>query len=152
MHETWQLFREKKITDVVRELGRVVRSYGKSLTAAVFATPELSRRYVRQDWPDWDLDAAMPMIYNDYYGEQVDWIGRATREGVEKVAGRFPIFTGMQMDHVPPGELGPAVKMSVEAGAAGVAIFCYGNSERHRERFRERSKSLRDLSVPVSRV
>jgi uncharacterized lipoprotein YddW (UPF0748 family) len=140
LREAWRSFRQKTITRIVGELGQVVRGYGKLLTAAVFATPELARRYVRQDWPNWDLDAAMPMIYNNYYGEGLDWIGRATKEGVDEVTGCFPLFTGMQMDHVPPERLEEAVTMSMEAGASGVAIFCYGNSTQHREEFRKQSK------------
>lgn len=127
----WNRFRYDRIGSLVGELYELAHAHGKILSAAVFATPELARRYVRQDWPNWKLDAAMPMIYQKYYGEELSWIGGATSEGVGEVAGRFPIYSGMQMAHVEPEELEQAVQYARDAGAAGPAIFSFGGSQRH---------------------
>ena len=127
----WNRFRYDRIGSLVGELYELAHTHDKLLSAAVFATPELSRRYVRQDWPNWKLDAAMPMIYQKYYGEELPWIGTATSEGVREVGGRFPIYAGMQMAHVEPEELEQAVQYVCDAGAAGPAIFSFGGSQRH---------------------
>ncbi|HID11008.1 MAG TPA: hypothetical protein EYP17_06870 [Candidatus Latescibacteria bacterium] len=44
------------------ELADAASGHDKELSAAVFATPELSRKYVRQDWSSWPLDAAVLMV------------------------------------------------------------------------------------------
>jgi len=129
--ERWNRFRYDRIGSLVDELYEIVHAHGKILSAAVFATPELSRQYVRQDWPNWKLDAAMPMIYQKYYAEELSWIGTATAEGAREVGGRFPIYTGMQMAHVEPEEFEQAVRYARDAGAEGPAIFAFGGSQRH---------------------
>ena len=60
--EAWRRFRYDGIRQVASAAAEIARSSGKVMSAAVFATPELARTYVRQDWPTWDLDAVFPMI------------------------------------------------------------------------------------------
>lgn len=41
------------------------------VTAAVFPTPEVARRNVRQDWVNWNLTGVFPMVYHGFYKEHV---------------------------------------------------------------------------------
>ncbi len=139
--QEWREFRYHNITSLVNELSGFVRSSGKKLSAAVFATPELSRKYVRQDWPVWNLDAAMPMIYQEHYGGKLPWIKKATKEGVAEVGGKYPIYSGLQMGHVRPDEIATAVDYALEAGAEGVSIFSFGGAAKHWETIKSKLAS-----------
>jgi len=51
----------------------------KLITAAVFLSPEMSRQMVRQDWSNWKLDIALPMLYHNFYRQNLEWIKFSTR-------------------------------------------------------------------------
>jgi uncharacterized lipoprotein YddW (UPF0748 family) len=122
-NQAWLKFRLDNLTGLVDELYEIVHRSGKMLTAAVFATPELSIFRVRQDWVNWKLDSVMPMIYHRYEARPVEWIGTATREGVEALSGKIPLYSGVHLFHLTPEELGLATKVSLKAGAAGITLF-----------------------------
>jgi uncharacterized lipoprotein YddW (UPF0748 family) len=121
--EAWREFRWRSITEVVTLLGDAAHARGKKISAAVFATPTLARQCVRQAWETWPLDMVFPMIYHNFYLEDVDWIGQATREGVEAVGGKFPLYAGLFVPRLAPAELERAVRLTREAGAQGVSLF-----------------------------
>ncbi len=122
-HEGWRQFRYDQITAVVHRLADVVHAHGKPLTAAVFPTPEIARTLVRQDWVDWPLDAVMPMIYHNFYDQPVAWIEEATRQGVQALKGRIPLYSGLFIPELTPDELVQAVQYARKGGAAGVSLF-----------------------------
>ncbi len=122
-HEAWRQFRYDQITEVVQQLAEVVHRHGKPLTAAVFPTPRIARTLVRQDWVRWPLDAVMPMIYHNFYDKPVSWIEEATREGVEALQGRIPLYSGLFIPALTPRELVEAVAHARAGGAAGVSLF-----------------------------
>ena len=119
----WRQFRYDTITEVVRELRDVTRRAGKILTAAVFPTPDIARRLVRQDWTKWKIDAVLPMVYNGFYKEGVPWIERATRAGVKALGGSIPLYSGLYVPDLSPSELGGAVRAALKGGASGVSVF-----------------------------
>jgi uncharacterized lipoprotein YddW (UPF0748 family) len=119
----WREFRWNSITEVVRLLADTVHARGKKLSAAVFATPALARQCVRQAWETWPLDFVFPMLYHNFYLEDVDWIGAAAREGVQALQGRRPLVAGLFVPRLTPAELARAVALSRDAGASGVALF-----------------------------
>lgn len=119
----WREFRWNSITELVALLSRTVRAHGKTISAAVFATPALARKLVRQAWDRWPLDMVFPMVYHHFYLEDVDWIGRATRDGVEAVPRGVALHSGLFVPRLDPPSLARAVSLSREAGAAGVALF-----------------------------
>jgi len=122
--EAWRRYRWDSITTVVNHLATVVHGRQKQITAAVFPTPTLARQLVRQDWTRWNLDAVLPMIYNTFYLEDVDWIKTATREGVIALDGRFPLYAGLYLPGLPEGaDLDGAVRAAQAGGASGVALF-----------------------------
>lgn len=119
----WREFRWNAITELVTLLGRTAHAHNKKITAAVFATPVLARQFVRQAWDTWPVDAVFPMIYHNFYEEDVEWIGRATREGVAALNGRVPLYAGVFLPRLTPGELARGVSLVREAGARGIALF-----------------------------
>ena len=122
-NQAWREFRWNSITELVTLLRATVQARKKKLSAAVFATPTLARQCVRQAWEQWPLDAVFPMLYHNFYLEDVNWIGRATREGVEALKGRVPLYAGLFVPRLKPEELRRAISLTRDAGAAGVALF-----------------------------
>jgi hypothetical protein len=122
-HKGWREFRWRSITEVVTLLSRTVRAHGKRISAAVFATPFLARQCVRQEWDRWPLDMVFPMVYQNFYLEDVDWIGRATREGVQATPKGLRLYSGLFVPRLDPASLRRAVELSQEAGASGVSLF-----------------------------
>jgi len=125
-HEAWARFRHASVRDTVALAAATARGAGKAVTAAVFATPKLARGFVRQDWPSWDLDGVLPMIYHNYYDRPASWIAPATREGVDALAGKMPLYSGLFVRELTPQQLSTAVEESMDAGASGIALFSGG--------------------------
>jgi uncharacterized lipoprotein YddW (UPF0748 family) len=118
----WRQFRLNAITSLVNEIVDIAHSKNKKVTAAVFPFPEMSRQMVRQAWNDWNLDSAYPMLYNNFYRENINWIGFATKQGVSDVD--FPIHSGLYTGALKnPGDFEKAYNISKENGASGISIF-----------------------------
>ena len=122
-NEAWREFRWASITEVVTLLSQTVHARKKQLSAAVFATPSLARMCVRQAWEKWPLDQVFPMLYHNFYLENVEWIGRAAREGVQALPASVPLYAGLFVPRLSPRELRTAISLTRDAGAAGVALF-----------------------------
>lgn len=122
-NRAWLQYRYETITEVVAELADVAHGGGKLLTAAVFPTPAIARALVRQDWTKWKVDAVLPMIYNGFYKEGVPWVERATREGVEALAGRIPLYSGLYVPDLGPPDLAAAIVRAFAGGADGISVF-----------------------------
>lgn len=121
---SWRTFRYDAVTGIVNKIGDVAKAYNKPLTAAVFPTPDVAKRLVRQDWTNWPLDAVYPMIYHGFYKEEVPWIGDATKQGIRGIDGRFPLYAGLFLpDFKNNSELEEGIKYALENGACGVSIF-----------------------------
>jgi len=119
----WREFRWNAITALVTILGDAAHAHGKKISAAVFATPSLARQLVRQAWDRWPVDAVFPMLYHNFYQQDVEWIGRATREGVAALSRRVPLYAGLFLPRLDPPELSRAISLARGAGASGVALF-----------------------------
>ncbi|MDU1890714.1 MAG: family 10 glycosylhydrolase [Dysgonomonas sp.] len=121
---SWRTFRYDAVSDIVNKIHDVAESYNKPLTAAVFPTPDVAKRLVRQDWTNWPLDAVYPMIYHGFYKEDVPWIGDAVKQGMRGVDGRFPIYAGLFIpDFKNNEEVEEGIKYALENGASGISIF-----------------------------
>ena len=121
----WKQFRLNRIKDVVNDAYKIVHKYGKQLTAAVFPYPEMADHMVRQRWDKWDIDEVYPMIYHDFYSEEVDWIGFATKQGVSDLKDKnTKLNTGMYMPAFKSAdELKTAILLAKNNGAKGVSFF-----------------------------
>jgi uncharacterized lipoprotein YddW (UPF0748 family) len=121
--ENWVNFRLQTVTDLVNKIAELVHSKGKFLSAAVFPSPKMASQMVYQSWGDWNLDAALPMIYHNFYEEDLNWIGATTADGVNDLKGKFPIYTGLFLPDLNPQELKNAIEISKQSGAKGVGLF-----------------------------
>lgn len=121
---SWRSFRYRQITAVVNRICEAAKEYRKPVTAAVFPTPDLARRIVRQDWTSWHLSGVFPMIYHGFYKEPVHWIGTAVSEGVQSLQGKFPLYAGLYLpDFADLAELKQGIALAKANGAAGVSLF-----------------------------
>lgn len=121
---SWRLFRYGNITRVVNSLSDIAHRNHKKITAAVFPTPEIARRNVRQDWTNWKLDGVCPMIYHGFYREKTPWIGDAVAEGVHFLAGEFPLYSGLYLpDFKDAEDVRQGIRHAIKNGASGVSFF-----------------------------
>jgi uncharacterized lipoprotein YddW (UPF0748 family) len=121
---SWRAFRYQRVNEVVRRLTAVAKQYRKPITAAVFPTPDIAHRNVKQDWVNWNISGVCPMIYHGFYKENVTWIGQAVKEGVTALNGKFPLYAGLFLpDFASPAELQQGIENALRNGAAGVSLF-----------------------------
>jgi hypothetical protein len=109
---------------VVNSISGIAHQHKKLITAAVFPTPEVARRNVRQDWTNFKLDGVCPMIYHGFYKEKVGWIGDAVAEGIHFLAGAFPLYAGLYLsDFNNDDEIRQGIQVALKNGASGVSFF-----------------------------
>lgn len=121
---SWRLFRYGNIIRVVNAVSAVAHQHKKTITAAVFPTPEVARRNVRQDWTNFKLDGVCPMIYHGFYKESVSWIGDAVAEGIHVLNGKFPLYAGLYLsDFNNDEEVRSGIQYALKNGASGVSFF-----------------------------
>ena len=121
---TWRKYRYDSITNMVNRISDSAKEFHKPLTAAVFPTPEVAHRLVRQDWTRWNLDAVNPMIYHGFYREGIAWIGNAVAEGVHGLQGKFPLYAGLYLsDFKNSADLRQGILNALHNGAAGITLF-----------------------------
>jgi hypothetical protein len=122
--EAWRRFRWDAVSGVVADLAGAVRAAGRRVTAAVFPSPSIARRLVRQDWAGWPLDAVLPMVYQNFYDEGVDWIEPTVREGVRALPADRPLYAGLYLPALQDArDFAAAVDGALAGGARGVALF-----------------------------
>lgn len=120
----WRQFRLNQVKSVVDEAYEIAHENDKILTAAVFPYPEMAARMVRQRWDKWNIDAVLPMIYHNFYNEELDWIGFATGQGVSDLSDRqTELHTGLYLPSIPADQLTEAMEQALNNGAKGVALF-----------------------------
>ncbi len=119
----WRQYRYDSVTRLVNHLVEVAHSKRKQITAAVFPTPNLARKLVRQDWVHWNLDAVLPMTYNSFYNEKPEWIEQAVREGVTALPKTRPLYAGLYLPDLKGKDFDVAVRSALAGGAAGVSLF-----------------------------
>ena len=120
----WKNFRINEIKSLVDEAYDIVHKNNKKLSAAVFPYPEMADHMVRQRWDKWKIDMVLPMIYYNFYNEELDWIGYATKQGVQDLEEKpVELHTGLYTPKLTPEDLGKAIQYAKENGANGVAFF-----------------------------
>jgi hypothetical protein len=154
--EDWRRFRWDSVTGLVEVLADAVHGVsaspwtsrgsgtnllrsvpGKPISAAVFPTPSIARRLVRQAWDEWPVDAVFPMLYHSFYEEGLEWIGSGVSEGLEAMRRRASgerspaatpkyLFAGLYLPSLSEVERTQAVEIARDAGARGVSFFEMG--------------------------
>ncbi|GMT46195.1 MAG: hypothetical protein IEMM0006_2027 [bacterium] len=125
LHDTsWLEFRLKVLDTTVMLLRNQIEKAGLITSAAVFPTPKMARRMVRQDWGQWHLNYYFPMIYNNFYGRKYRWIKKVTEEDEKAVGENSKVFSGLFLPALKKGNrLTKAMKAAFKGGADGIAFF-----------------------------
>ena len=121
-NQSWINFRLDAVTHVVEAITKAVKADHKFISAAVFPGPSMARKMVRQDWGNWSLDAYFPMIYNKFYYEGAEWIGRSVQESVQTVNGRAKVYAGLMFGDI-KDDFEKALDEAYGNGASGVSFF-----------------------------
>lgn len=79
----WLYFRLNALNETVAGIRDCIRQQKLDVSAAVFPTPAMSVDMVRQQWDKWELDYYFPMVYHNFYNQDIGWI-----EEVMKKTGR----------------------------------------------------------------
>ncbi len=137
-NKEWRQFRYDRITNLVNgKLVPIARAHKKMITAAVFPNWE----HVRQQWPVWNLDAVLPMLYHGFYKKDISWIEEQTAKGVKSLSSRIPLYSGLFIPDLNPEPLGRAVDASIAGGAGGTSLFsANAMTNAHWEIFRQKAK------------
>ena len=122
-NQSWINFRLDAITHVVKHIAEKVKRDGKFISSAVFPGPSMAKKMVRQDWGNWPLDAYFPMIYNGFYYEGPEWIGRSVAESVKTINGRADIYAGLMFPDIKGDDFEKALDAAFDNGASGVSFF-----------------------------
>lgn len=122
-NDAWLQYRYDRITTLVNKVALKVHEQNRDVTAAVFPTPDIARNKVRQNWPDWDLDGVLPMMYHNFYDKKVSWISEAVKQGRSELPKTTPLYSGLFVSAMDEVELARAFDYAMEAGADGISLF-----------------------------
>jgi len=121
----WLNFRLESVNGLVRLISDIVHARNKELSAAVFPSPKLAVKLVRQDWLKWDLDAVFPMIYYKFYNKEVDWISEILYELNTEYHYQIPVIPGIYLPEMKPEELEKALQLTRDLNCTGLSFFDY---------------------------
>lgn len=124
----WLSFRYDAVTHLVQAIHQQMDNNATPLSAAVFPTPDMARKMVRQDWDHWGLKYYFPMIYNGFYREGVEWIGQAVQDCVTAVNGRAYIYAGLMCSDI-KDDFEHALDEAYLHGASGISLFACPDDE-----------------------
>jgi hypothetical protein len=126
--KNWHQFRLDQLVHVVQAIAKAVHLKESIITAAVFPTPAMSRTMVRQDWARFELDAYLPMLYNEYYLKPTEWIGECIRETRNEMGSGTPVYAGIMINPrtFTPEVLAKTIREVKEAGGQGLSAFMAG--------------------------
>ncbi len=120
----WRQFRYDSITNLVNNiLVPAIKNRNKQVTAAVFPNWES----VRQEWHKWDLDAFLPMLYHNFYDEDISFIKTHTNLALGRLAESDnikPVYSGIFLPALnEDNSIEAACKMGIDGGGNGIALF-----------------------------
>lgn len=120
----WHQFRLDQVVELVQGVVEGVHEVGSVISGAVFPTPEMSRRMVRQDWARFGLDAYQPMLYHKYYLEDTHWIARGIGAARAEMGPGPALYAGMMVGRdFDPKLLVDTYKRVRDAGGNGISLF-----------------------------
>lgn len=139
----WRQFRCDQITEVANMIAETVHAYGKTMAASPFPTPKMSSRMVRQDWGKWNLDIVFPMVYHNFYTEDVSFISDCTVENARDKNDMTTLYCGMMATDGP--EMFDCMDAALNNGAQGIAVFTINGlrSPQVRKQFKAYTDSVR---------
>ncbi len=120
-HQAWLQFRYDLVSNLVNnKLIPIARKNGKIISAALFP----NWKNVRQEWSNWKLDAALPMLYNRFYLQDAQWIKDSCEQEIKSLKHNTKIYSGLMLDK--PDKFREYVIKSFEGGASGISVFSSG--------------------------
>ena len=126
-NDTWIQFRLDELNSTVAHIKNHVTVNDLIITAAVFPTPKMSSEMVRQNWQNWNLDCYFPMVYHNFYNENINWIEKVIREDRVAIGEYTNIFCGLYLPSLQKGnDLGKAINAAMRGGADGISLFSFG--------------------------
>ncbi|UIR54653.1 family 10 glycosylhydrolase [Sphingobacterium sp. SRCM116780] len=117
----WRQFRCDQITEVANMIADVVHASGKTMAASPFPTPKMASRMVRQDWGKWKLDIVFPMVYSNYYTEDVSFITDCTIENSQDKNQMTNLYCGLMASN--SDAMFTDMDAALNHGAQGISIF-----------------------------
>lgn len=121
MDGTWRQFRCDMVAEVANLIAEVVHKHGKAMSASPFPTPKMSSRMVRQDWGDWNLDIVFPMVYHNFYTEDVSFVADCTIENARDKNEMTTLYAGVWAYNTP--EMFATMDAALNNGAQGISMF-----------------------------
>ena len=120
----WKNFRLNKIKAIVDDAYDLVHKNNKKLSAAVFPYPEMAGQMVRQRWDKWNIDFILPMLYHDFYDEDIDWITSCTKQSLLDIKNKGQeLHPGIFVGKLSSNELSQILDNLGKTGAEGLSIF-----------------------------
>jgi len=120
----WLQFRLDELNKTVVELREHIQDHGLKATAAVFPTPAMARQMVRQEWNTWTLDCYYPMVYNNFYNENFDWVRDVMIENKSTLSAKENVICGLYVPALKnEADFRKAISSALEGGADGLAFF-----------------------------
>ena len=143
----WMQFRWDAMAKLADGLLAEIRACGKVASAAVFATPEESKKLVRQDWVQFrHADALLPMIYYSSYAQPREWVETASREGVEALAAAgnmARLYAGVPVPR--DGDFRQCIALARAGGAHGICFFSLEGVARNPEHWTALKEALAEI-------
>ena len=127
LDENWRNFRWNSISSLVAEFTSLAHSFDKQISAAVFPTPSIAQKLVRQDWTAWNLDAFYPMMYHEFYDQNIDWLAQAVNECRQKT--KIPIRAGIYLPSFTPAQLQQAIELLLSLQVNGISFFDFHTAD-----------------------
>jgi uncharacterized lipoprotein YddW (UPF0748 family) len=122
-NQAWIRFRLNTISNLVIRIKSELKETSLTLTAAVFPSPSVAAKAVRQDWSDWPLDAAFSMLYHKFYLQDVNWIADMVEKSRLESNNKFPIHAGIYLPEINPKELSRIIDLAKLNDFAGISFF-----------------------------
>jgi len=124
-HDTaWLNFRLAVLDTTVWGIRKQVKNKKLAISAAVFPSPEMSKKMVRQGWDNWGLDYYFPMVYHNFYNESFDWIKEIMAIDKAALDDSSLVFCGLFVPALQKrNDLTKAMEAATEGGADGIAFF-----------------------------
>lgn len=127
LNAKWMQYRWDAMANFASEICKEIKAHNKIASAAVFASPNESKKLVRQDWANFkNIDIVFPMLYHKFYGWEDSMVQTATKQGVEALkAANSPAYlcTGLFVGHVPKEKISEFFNMAKVGGSKGICLF-----------------------------
>lgn len=120
----WHEFRLQSVARAANALCERIRSHNLRAACAVFPTPQIAARLVRQDWARFGLDLALPMVYYSFYNESAAWSATCTGDAMQQCDDRLPIAPGLHLPDTTPEQLPAELNRLRAVSPAGIGLFC----------------------------